>query len=45
MNHLDMIFNILNTNTGKKLAEGNIQVLYKFIEDQGYKLTRNKGEK
>jgi len=30
----------LNTKTGEKMAEDNIQELYNFIEEQGYKLTR-----
>ena len=36
--------NDLNTKTGQKMANDNVQVLYKFIEDQGYKLTRKKEE-
>ena len=34
----------LNTKTGEKMAKDNIKELYKFIEEQGYKLTRKKEE-
>ena len=34
----------LNTKTGQKMANDNIQVLYKFLEDQGCKLRRKKEE-
>ena len=34
----------LNTKTGQKMANDSIEELYKFIEDQGYKLRRKKEE-